>query len=427
MKQQEDNQFYGWFVVAGVMLVWFITSGTFFFSFGVFLPVMSEALSWSRTAAGGGFTIAILLYGLTSPIIGISVSKFGPRKNIVLGNTIAALGMFGMSQCRELWHLYLFFGVLVGAGTSFGQYVACTTLINNWFDHRRPLCIGLILSAGSLAGFVFPPLTSWIIAKIGWQPTWIVYGVLVLVFAVIIGGLLIIRNKPEDMNQNPLKQKPLKLRNNVNPLSVSELVQDTDSETISPEWKTKQLLTKPTIWIIIVIGAANYYAWGTVNAHQVALLLDRGFSTMASAVIFSVALGVGVVGRIGLGILEQWISLRKLLIISFLMQMSAFIILLQSESAGLIYCYSILFGISSGALMAAFPTLVSDYSGRTQYPKIMGIVFTVVVIIQSFGPIVAGTIYDYTESYLFALIIVILLLFCGLVCATLLRSSKLYS
>jgi len=201
--RQKTELFYGWFVVAGATLVWFITVGTFFFSYGVFLPVMSDALNWSRTATGAGLTIALLTFGLASPLVGVSIAKFGPRKNIILGNSVAALGMFGMAQCRELWHLYVFFGVMVGIGAGFGLYIACTTLVNNWFDDRKTLAMGIVVTAGSLAGFAFPPLASWLIATVGWQVTWIVYGSLILIFAVVIGGLVLIRNTPEEKGQVP--------------------------------------------------------------------------------------------------------------------------------------------------------------------------------------------------------------------------------
>ncbi|MFC1945498.1 MFS transporter, partial [Chloroflexota bacterium] len=176
MIRRRGNSFYGWFVLAGAMLVFFISAGSLLFSYGVFLPVMSDGLGWSRAYVGAGLSLALLIFAFFSPLIGASIIKFGPRVNIILGNFVAALGMFGMSQCSELWHLYFFFGVLVGLGTGFGQYLACTTLINNWFMAKKSLSMGFLLASAGLAGFVFPPLTAWLIASVGWQTTWIVLG-----------------------------------------------------------------------------------------------------------------------------------------------------------------------------------------------------------------------------------------------------------
>lgn len=70
MIGQRSNSFYGWFVLAGAMLVFFSSSGTFFFSYGVFLPVISDALILSRAAVGAGLTLGLLSFGLPSPLIG---------------------------------------------------------------------------------------------------------------------------------------------------------------------------------------------------------------------------------------------------------------------------------------------------------------------------------------------------------------------
>ena len=156
MIRRRNNAFYGWFVLAGTMLVFFTSGGMFFYSYGVFLPVISDDLSWGRAAVGSGLSLGLLTYGLPSPLIGASIAKFGPRKNIIFGTSLAALGMFGMSQCSELWHLYFFFGVLVGLGTGFGMFLAGTTLVNSWFIERRPLAMGFLFGASGLAGFIFP-------------------------------------------------------------------------------------------------------------------------------------------------------------------------------------------------------------------------------------------------------------------------------
>jgi len=412
--------FYGWFVLGGAALVWFITVGTFFFSYGVFLPVMSDAFGWSRTATGAGLTVALLIFGLVSPLAGASVAKFGARKNIILGNFVAALGMFGMSQCRELWQLYLFFGVMVGLGAGFGLYIACTTLVNNWFDDRRTLAMGIAVSAGSLAGFAFPPLSSWLISTVGWQVTWIIYGGLVLICSTVIGGWLIIRNTPEEKGLLPLGRTAHSAKNQTTAYNPQYAI----GELESSGGRVGQLIKKPAFWLLVLIGGTNYYALATISAHQVAYLGDIGFTVILAALAYSVISGIGIIGKLGLGVLAQRISLKKLLITCFVLQIGAFSILLTATSPGLIYLYAVLFGLGSGAIVAAFPTLVSEYSGRTHYARIMGLIFMLVVVAESCGPIVAGAMYDRNSNYTVAFILVTVLLLLGLVSTLLLRTSQ---
>lgn len=414
-----NSSFYGWFVLAGAILVFFTSIGTFFFSYGVFLPVISDDLNLSRAAVGAGLSLGLLTFGLPSPLIGASIAKFGPRKNIIFGNSLAALGMFGMSQCSGLWHLYFFFGVLVGLGAGFGLFLAATTLVNNWFIARRSLSMGLLFMAGGLAGLIFPPLASWLIDSVGWQSTWLVFGSINLIFAVLIGGLVLIRNAPEDLGQVPYGET-------VEPISSSQAQELAieNNKAISKEWHIKQVIREPALWLIVLIGATNFYAFGTMIAHQIAYLRDIGFSVIVAALVFSLLSGMGIIGNFGFGVLSLRINLRKLVIASFVMQVSALVLLLITKNPGLIYLYAVLFGISSGAIAVSLPTIVGEYFGRTRYPQIMGFVFPIVILAESMGPFIAGVIYDTTATYTLAFGLMTIVSLLGLICAVFLRPPK---
>ena len=419
MIGQRRNSFYGWVVLTGAMLVFFSSGGTFFFSYGVFLPEIAETLYLSRAAVGAGLTLSLLTFGLPSPLIGASIAKFGPRKNIIFGNSLAALGMLGMSQCSELWHLYFFFGGLVGLGAGFGLYLAVTTLVNNWFIARRALSMGLLFVSAGLAGLIFPPIASWLIDSVGWQSTWLVFGSINLVFAVLIGGLVLIRNAPEDLGQVPYGETV----ESISPSQAQEPVVE-KNKAISKEWHIKQVIREPALWLIVSIGATNYYALGTVIAHQIAYLRDIHFSAMVAALVFSLLSGVSVIGRFGFGVLSLRINSRKMVIVNFVAQVSALVLLLMAKNPGLIYLYAVLFGISSGALAVSLPTVVVEYFGRARYPQIMGFIFPIVISAEAMGPFIAGAIYDTTTTYTIAFVITASVSFLGLISAVFLRPPR---
>ena len=116
----KDRGFYGWIALAGAALVYFTTSGAFYYSYGVFLPTICNEYGWSRALVGGALSVALLALGLPSPLVGASIARFGPRANIVFGNLLLALGLIGMSIATEVWQLYLFYGILGGLGAGFG-------------------------------------------------------------------------------------------------------------------------------------------------------------------------------------------------------------------------------------------------------------------------------------------------------------------
>jgi len=129
----EQQRFYGWISLIGVMAAYAGLCGNITYAYGLFLPAMSETFHWSRSALSGPYVLFFLLGGLLGPVAGMTVARFGPRKNIIGFNIVAALGLFGMSQINTIWQIYLFFGVMGGLGIAFGEFIPLTTVINNWF------------------------------------------------------------------------------------------------------------------------------------------------------------------------------------------------------------------------------------------------------------------------------------------------------
>ena len=410
--------FYGWIALVGAVLVYFTGCGIFFYSYGVFLPTMCDELGWSRAAMAAGLSMGTLTFGLPSPLIGAAITRFGQRVNMVLGNLLAALGLAGVSLTQEVWHLYFFYS-LAGLGVGFGMYMACTTVVNNWFIRKRSLGMGLVVAAGGLGGFAFPPLVTWLISTVGWQMSWVVLAGIHLTFAVLIGGLILVRNRPEDLGQVPDGIS-------IEPARREEEIDHRSRVYQSPvDWRTKQAMRKPVTWLIATICAANFFAIGTVMSHQVAYLKDIGFTPMIAAMALSLVSGMSIIGRLGFGALALRFEARHLAIASFAVQLMALAILLTTRNLTLIYIYAALFGISYGALIVALPTFIAGYYGRAYYAQILGMIFPLGTVAEAVGPVLAGAIYDATTTYTLAFALVAVSSSVGLICAILARPPKL--
>ena len=110
----KQTHFSGWLTLAGAMLAYGGICGDVTYAYGVFLPSMNETFGWHRSVLSGPYTLFLIIGGLLGPLVGWTIARFGARKNIILGNIFAALGLLGMSQVGEIWHVYLFFGVMGG-------------------------------------------------------------------------------------------------------------------------------------------------------------------------------------------------------------------------------------------------------------------------------------------------------------------------
>ena len=402
----------------GAGLSAFAAAGCLIYSYGAFLPVMCNELGWSRAIVASGLSLGLLGLGLPAPLIGICVAKFGPKILIILGNAGMALSLAGICFVHEAWQLFVLFS-LAGLTGGFGGYVVVNSVASNWFVKRRSLAMGILAAFMGIGGFVFPPLTTLLISSIGWRISWLVLAGIALMFASLIPGLVMVRNRPEDMGQatdgTPVAKPTEGLKT---PVHASE------KERELAGWTMKQMLRQRTTWLIAALAAAAFFISGTMNAHQIAYLRDLGANPMIAATTLSVVSASIIVGDLVYGALALRFNARYLLVGSFAIQIIALTILIAANNLSLIYLYAILYGISSGLISTAKPTIIAAYYGRVHFARIMGMIFPVSYVFLAAGPAVGGAIFDAFGTYRPAFLILIVFSFIGLGCTFLARQPR---
>ena len=415
------KRFYGWISLAGGMAVYFAMCGNYVYSFGIFLPVFSEEFNWSRTALSGTLTASEVAWGMIGPLIGISVSRFGARRNIFIGNMVAALGLLGMVFVDEIWHIYLFYGALAGIGISFGSFLSITTMVNDWFIRKRSLAMSLVLAAGGVGGLIFPPFISWLITTLGWRVAWVFLAGIHVVLAVAIGGVLV-RNKPEEMGQFPDGDTSLvaggTTGNSINTTRVYQTPVD---------WTVRAALGTRSLWLILACDLALWFPMGTIIIHQVAYLQDRGFTSLMAASALGLMVGISIIGRLLFGILGTRFEGRYLIAACLALMFAGIIALMNAKTLPLVYVCSVLCGIGYGGMLVNIPVILGAYFGRTHYARILGWTSPVLTVFGAGSPLIAGFIFDATGSYMLAFQVGAVLLGVGFILALMARPPKPYN
>ena len=115
----------------------------------------------TQTAIGVTFSIAIVMLGLSAAVGGTWVERNGPRKAMFVaacfwgaGFLVGALGI----ATKQLWLLYLGYGVVGGIGLGIGYISPVSTLIK-WFPDRPGLATGLAIMGFGGGALVASPLS----------------------------------------------------------------------------------------------------------------------------------------------------------------------------------------------------------------------------------------------------------------------------
>ena len=154
-------------------------------SFSLFLPAIEAEFHWSRVLATLPYTVAMVAWGLSSPLFGKLADDYGTRPVILGGIVFMAAGFFGMGLAQNLWQLLLTFGLLVGATIGACGLTIMTLLISKHFDTAiRGRAVSLVQAATPLNPFLFAPVLFFLITTFSWRVAAMAMGALLLLVAL---------------------------------------------------------------------------------------------------------------------------------------------------------------------------------------------------------------------------------------------------
>ena len=189
--------YHGWLVVAASMII-LSAAGGMSNSFSVFVLPLSEEFGWSRAYLVGAFAIAVLMNGLTQPIIGHLFDRYDSRRVILVSVAVAGFASVGLDWTSQYWHLIVLFSFVFSTASGGASFGILGPLAARWFLKRRTLVLALLLSAPTMGSIFFTPTAGLLLASYGWREAWIVLGS-VLLFPALPLGLVFLRNWPSEM------------------------------------------------------------------------------------------------------------------------------------------------------------------------------------------------------------------------------------
>ena len=200
MKLPGAPIFYGWLVTFGCAFVVFGVAGGQF-SFGVFLKPMTEEFGWSRGTLSLAFGVTFMISGLLRPLAGYLADRYSAKWAALSGVLIMGLMLALLPAVNNLLQLYFIFAVL-SIGVTLGTGPILTKIVSQWFVTRRGLILGLVSGAGSFGAMILVPATSVFLVVFSWREAYLFLGLL-LILIVLPTGILLIRNRPQDMGLQP--------------------------------------------------------------------------------------------------------------------------------------------------------------------------------------------------------------------------------
>ena len=366
--------FYGWWLAVIGAVIMVIGTVPLFQALSLWLPVLSQSFGWTPLQLSWAFTLTRVEGTVMGPIAGWGVDKLGPRKMVVIGLAIFAVGFFLFSRTTNLWTFYLSF-VVVSLGAGLGSWLPANTALNNWFRLRRSTAMSIPMLGFGLGGVVIVPLMAWtmgwdtqtameIPGRLGWQNTALVVGAIGLVASVPLS--LVVRNRPEDYGQHPDGVDP------ANAVGAGPR-HSANGGTVAPDYTWQEAVRTRAFWLITMGHSSSSIIIISVMFYLGLLMVERGFSLGQIGTVISVQTAVSTAFILVGGIIGDRVPIRLAIFAFSLLQSIAMVILLIAGTLPMFYLFTILMGIGFGGRTPLTTAIRGVYFGRSNFARITGI------------------------------------------------------
>lgn len=371
-----------WLVVAGALIIQVCLGAIY--SWSVFVNPLKEAFSYTTTQTQMIFSLALATFAFTMIFAGRLQDKVGPRIVATVGGIVLGAGyVIASFSAGNFPFLAVAVGIIGGAGIGL-SYVCPIAACVKWFPDKRGMVTGLAVAGFGAGAWIFAKVASSFIDAYGLMVSFMYLGVIFMVSTVL--GAQLLKNPPAGWM--PTGWKPPE------PKCEAAFIKDFEWRNMI---KLKQFWM---LWIMFMFGAAaGLLVIGVLKPYGI----HSGLSAAAAANAVGILALFNGAGRIVWGAASDKIGRKNAMTLMFLLQGVMMLALINMGSSEMMLSVAAAWvGFNFGGNLALFPSTTADFFGTKNVGINYGLMFTAYGVAGIAGPILAGSVFDMTGSYMWA-------------------------
>jgi sugar phosphate permease len=382
-------------------------------------PLIKAEFALTNTQLGFALAAFGYCYATFQVVGGYLGDRFGPRKVLAIQGILWAAGTLLTGFAGGLTSLILA-RLLVGTGEG-GTIPVATRAMSNWVPReRRGFAQGFTHSASRAAAAITPPLVVFMIPFVGWRGSFIVLGLVSLLW--VISWYTYFRNDPKDhrgVTQEELAVLP----------AYADSARNAAGERKVVPWIPLMLRVMP---VTLVFFAHAWGLWMYLSWLPTFFVEHFHISLAHSALYTSAVFVAAVVGNTAGGTLTDWLytrtgrlnaSRRNVVILGFggsIAFMSCVLFVQDQTLVALSLAAALFFlELSVGPVFAIPIDVAPAYAGVAT-----GFISTAAGLAAVISPITFGYIIDKTGSWTLPFLASIVILLMGIVMSFWMRPEK---
>ncbi|KUJ12623.1 putative MFS monocarboxylate transporter [Mollisia scopiformis] len=352
------------------------------FAFGVYQELYESLDGPFKNASAAEIdligTLSMSLMTLGAPFASAWTKQYSPRTVTILGGALFLVANLAASFGTQLWHFILTQGLLLGCASCL-TYIPAVTIAPSWYDARRGLAMGIILSGTGLGGVAWAPLLRYMNSAIGFRNTLRITGVIAVAINTI--SALALKWEPGALARN--RQEAQGRRRGMN----------------LPRANWNIVRTRP--FVAHAIGATLQAAAYTTPTYFFSTYArSLGYSSATGANFIALSNACNSIGKIVIGSLsDRFGHLNALVLSTLLSGMVTIGLWLPSSSSlpestrrGLFVSFACLYSFTASPYVALFPSALAEQFGIQNFASINGLLYMIRGIGTLVGTPVAGAL-----------------------------------
>ncbi|MCW8193558.1 MFS transporter [Proteobacteria bacterium 005FR1] len=372
--------FYGWKVVAAILVVLTFASGLSFYNHAVILEALARKDVFSVESASLAVSLFFVSGGISGLYVGKLLARYDVRLCITAGATICGIAIASLGLVSSLWQLYTVY-IFFGAGFSASGLLPGTTLVARWFHRKRAMALSIASTGLSLGGVVITPASAALVEAVGLEGAAPVMG-LAYIIGVIPVTWLFIRTSPASMG----------LGVDGGPMEKPGSERPADGVSFSEARRHRFFWGICFAYVFLMLAQVGGIAHQYGLANEV---ITNGQTALALAILPIAS----IIGRLIGGWLVENMSIRAFALAMMVFQVVSLSVLSLSEGVATLFLGLALFGVSVGNLLMLQPLLIAEAFGLRNYAQIFSAANLMSSLGTACGPAALGLAYSFSGSY----------------------------
>ena len=356
----------------------------FGYVFGPLAPDILAELGWTRAIYSSARAPQLFVIALASPLVGAMTIRLGARRVLSGAALLLGIAFCLLSGLESLWQLSALVMMIGLAITGLGD-ITVGQVVSQWVARGRGLALGIVYTGSNLGGSLFTRIAGAVADATSWRAAFLGMGV---------AGLLVLLPVAYGVVREP--RTPASGA----PGTGADCAVDPEraSATVADMNLAMALRTR-SFWILAFSLFTFFFYFIALLEHLVLFLTDEGLPRDVAVAYFSNAIALGLVSKVGLGLVADRIPHKAALLVDYGVLALSSGVLLWLPHPTLLPLFIAVFGFSYAARDVVYPLMVTHCYGLRFMAPIYGAMMLTLLPGGVLGPIFAAAIHDHFGSY----------------------------